>query len=153
MKTINQLIAVFEELANGPGQINSFGVGDLWEAGMSKSLVYPVLWVQPVEQRILKGASGYAQTNTRFNVFLLDRVAKDERNENDVLSDMSMIAHDIVRDIDSNPVFLNGNFTFNSNDVVLEFVTEKLKDEVSGVYMQLAFATPFNYGCSTPFNS
>ena len=153
MKTINQLTKVFQDFADNHGMVNSFGTGDLWEVGMSESLLYPVVWVQPTESRLIKGQSGYSTTNTRFNIFILDRVKKDETDEMEVLSDMSQIAHDLVKDIDGNPTFLNGNYTFNAEDIVLEFVTEKLKDEVSGVFLSMTFTTPFNLGCTTPLNS
>jgi hypothetical protein len=154
MKTLNQLIKVFEDFSENHGQVHSFGVGDIWEAGMSNSLQYPTVWVQPTESRAIKGASGYAITNTKFRVFILDRVKKDETNESEVLSDTTQIAHDLIKNIDSNPVFLTGEgYTFNEEDIIMEYVTEKLKDEVSGVYLQMTFTTPFNQGCSTPLNS
>lgn len=152
MKTLNQLIKVFEDFADNHAQVHSFGVGDLFEAGMSESLDYPVVWIQPTESRIIKGQTGYNRTDTLFRVFIVDRVKKDEGNENEVLSDCNLIGHDLVKYIDSYPTFLLNDYTLNNNDVVMEYVTEKLKDEVSGVYMQMSFTTPFNSGCSTPLN-
>jgi len=153
MKTLNQLTKVFEDFATAHGQVNSFGYGDLWEVGMSQSLQYPVVWVQPTESKVIKGQSGFALTNTTFRVFILDRTMKGMQNDMEVLSDMTLIGHDLLRDIDQNPVFLNGNYTLNQNEVVMEYVQEKLKDDVAGVYMSLSFVTPFAFGCSTPQNS
>jgi hypothetical protein len=154
MRTLNQLIEVFKDFADSHGQIRgSFGVGDLWEVGMSGKLNYPVLWINPTDSRVIKGVGGYSTTETTFRVFILDRVDEAETNENEVLSDTNLIGHDLIRHIDSDPVFLNGDYTFNNGDITFEFVTEKLKDKVSGVYMSLAFQYPFNLGCSTPYNS
>lgn len=153
MKTLNQLIKVFSDFADNHAQLHSFGVGDLFEAGMSESLDYPILWVQPQESRIIKGQTGYNRTDTLFRVFIVDRVKKDEGNENEVLSDCNLICHDLVKYIDSYPEFLLNDYTLNNFDVTMEYVTEKLKDEVSGIYTQMTFSTPFNSGCSTPLNS
>jgi hypothetical protein len=154
MKSLNQLIKSFSDFADAHGQINSFGVGDLWEVGMSTELQYPLLWIQPTETKIIKGeAETFAISTTKFRVFILDRVKKDETNEMEVLSDTTQIGHDLVKNIDQNPIFLSGNYTLNEEDVLMEYVTEKLKDEVSGVYMQMTFSYPFNSGCSTPLNS
>lgn len=153
MKTLNQLLKVFEDFSGSHGQLNSYGQGDLWEVGMSEEIQYPCLWVQPTQARVIKGQGGFALTNTTFRVFILDRVRKDKANEFEVLSDMNQIGHDLLKNIDQNPTFLNGNFTLNQNDVLMEYVSEKLKDDVSGVFMELSFVSPFNSGCSTPLNS
>lgn len=153
MKTLNQLTKVFEDFAAAHGQVESFGTGDLWEVGMSESLQYPVVWVQPTESRVIKGQNGFALTNTTFRIFILDRTMKGKENEMEVLSDMTQVGHDLLKNIDQNPVFLTGDYTLNQNDVVMEYVSEKLKDDVTGVYMSLSFVTPFNMGCSTPLNS
>lgn len=154
MKTLNQLYQVFQNFSTNHGQLNGYGTGDLWEVGMTEQLQYPILWVNPTQSKMIKGASGYATTDTTFRVFILDRVKPDLTNADEVLSDMNQIGHDLVKDIDSNPLFLTGSsYTFNSSDITMEYVGEKLKDNVSGVYVELSFTTPFNAGCSTPLNS
>lgn len=154
MKTLNQIIKVFNDFADAHPQINSFGTGDLWEVGMSEDIQYPVLWVQPTESRVIKGTSGtFTYTSNLIRVFILDRVKKGKENEIEVLSDMSQVAHDLVKNIDQNPTLSLGGILLNNNDVVMEYVGEKLKDDVSGIYTALTFISPFNSGCSTPLNS
>lgn len=139
MYSQNQIIDIFKDLATRHFQIKSYGFGDLWEVGSAQLLynesgnpnkiTYPLMWVTPQDTRVEKGDSF-----TTYKILFGDLVKKGELNENDVLSDQDLIAHDIVSLL-NDPVYTS-HFVVSPTATIEPF-TEKLDDEITGVVLTL----------------
>ena len=91
MKTLNQIKAKLQELANNHAQIGSYGDGREWDIEANGAKKPSVMW------SVLKSA----QPNTReltvsYDLFFLDLVKPDESHLDDVMSDQLQIACDMI---------------------------------------------------------
>jgi len=138
--TYNNIISVFEDIAERHYQINTFFVGDSWEEDAS-TVVYPLLAVNPTGANMNKGENGYAVFEITMNVLLSDLVFKGEENENDVISDTLQIIQDIIVEFNQHPYYTNSRFDV-VNDLNFTPFTERNDDEVSGWQVEMVLRTP-----------
>jgi hypothetical protein len=126
--SFNQIKRTLQEIAEKHQQVNSFGLGDIWEIAASSAVTYPLMYahVQP---------SSYSDKyiTLRFSLLFMDLVHKDERNEDEVLSDMLRVAVD-VKNILASEYF---DFVVEENGS-LESFTENFSDEVAGWKMDIS---------------
>src|ERR1039458_3154407 len=96
MFTLNQFTSLLQTLADEHQQIKTFGEGDVWEIGASKSIQYPLLWAVPqpsnTAQKLL---------NMKFSLIVADILDPDKSNEQDILSDTQQIALDILAQLNA----------------------------------------------------
>jgi len=143
--THNQIIQLLEDVATNHYQINGFGFGKNWEYLQSETLNTPVLW----------GEQGTSQRSDRevtmnYTLYLMDLVKRDDSNLQEVISDMTQIALDIVAILNS-PTY-SSQFLFQSSNNIEPF--EWLFDNgASGVKLDISFRIPFdNDVCQVPFS-
>lgn len=142
MQTFNQIITAFQTIATAHKQINTFGVGDIWEIETSGTITYPLMWAQPDISRVEENVFV-----SSWKLLFMDIIHKDERNENDVLSDMELVALDIIAQLQS-PSY---EFDFNANGIILERFTERFTDYVGGVMINVELRIPYNADrCAIP---
>lgn len=139
--TLNNLLAALQDIATRHKQINSFGVGDEFEIGVSQALIHPVLWVNPVAASMDKGDNGYTSYDIDFNVRVFDLVNKDESNENEVLSDAFEILKDVVTEFNTHPYYIESAFNIKDTLNFTPF-TEKYDEEVSGWEVVMRLEAP-----------
>lgn len=143
--TLNNLIKLFEDIAEAHYQIKYFGFGELWEVDgvtAKKMENYPVLWVVPT------GATQEENTTVfTFDVLCFDNVENDESNENEVLSDTIQILQDVVRIIREN----SDDYEIDSfNNIYLPF-TEKFNSRCTGWTASLGIRVDFDFtNCDIP---
>jgi hypothetical protein len=139
--TINEIKNLINSLADEHLEINDFGWGDIWEIGESKSITYPLMYCTPQNSSI----SGKV-FNFNISIIFADLVYGDEKNEDDVINDQMMICQDIIAQLRSD------EYDFNlSQNVQIQFFTERLSDLVAGVRADLSFALPYtNDRCAFP---
>jgi len=146
IKSLNQLVKVFQDVATNHGQINDFGFGDIWEAGKSRKLKYVCLWLNCLSVTPIKSVNGnYNQTTFRFRVFLLDLVNKDNDNDTEVLSDTVQIAQDILSELNDNPWYGDEGIIIPLNNIGITLFREKLEDELNGCWFDIDLTVPYNY--------
>lgn len=142
MQTFNQIITAFQTIATAHKQINTFGVGDIWEIETSGTITYPLMWAQPDISRVEENVFV-----SSWKLLFMDIIHKDERNENDVLSDMELVALDIIAQLQA-PSY---EFDFNANGITLERFTERFTDYVGGVMINVELRIPYNADrCAIP---
>lgn len=132
-RTLNQLIKIIENASISHKQIKDFGVGDDWEIGADKALVHSVLYINPIEAFLVKGATSnsYNALELTINFRVFDLVNKDESNENEVLSDSLDILTDFVTYLSNFPEYRESNISIIS-DLLFEPFTEETDEEISG---------------------
>lgn len=145
MQTLNQHITTFNNFANAHHQINSFGVGELWElTEKNGDRIYPIMWTV-----IDPSSVNENELVENYTFVFADLVRPDESNEQDVLSDQKQSALDFIS-------FLRFSSSV-SDDVVLVKTssmtpfTEKFEDNLAGwiVTIQLKQSFFYNY-CDAP---
>lgn len=142
MITYNQINDAFNTIATAHKQINTYGIGDIWEIATSGTIRYPLMWAKP-ESGSVEGKTYVS----KFKIILMDLVHKGESNENDVISDMEQVALDVIA------VLKDSNYAFEllSENIPLERFTEKFYDEVAGVTIDISLRIPFNADrCAIP---
>ena len=148
----NQVIKQLNDFATAHKQIQSFGVGQLWEVVQHDQLTnfnYPLMWV--LDQAATMGDGDFTWN---FQVIVMDIVRKDESNENEVKSDCVQILIDLVAYFEQLNSELN-NVNWNQVQLVrsgsVEMFTERFEDELSGASVQLGLRFPQNYNyCEVP---
>lgn len=142
MQTFNQIITAFQTIATAHKQIKTFGVGDIWEIETSGTITYPLMWAQPDISRVEENVFV-----SSWKLLFMDIIHKDERNENDVLSDMELVALDIIAQLQA-PSY---EFDFNASGITLERFTERFTDYVGGVMINVELRIPYNADrCAIP---
>jgi len=138
--TYNNIISVFEDIANRHYQIKTFKVGDQWEED-ANTVSYPMLVVNPTSADMARGENGYATFEITMNVLVSDQVYKGEENENEVVSDTLQMIQDIIVEFNQHPYYTNSRFDI-VGDLTFEPFTERNDDEVTGWQVGMTLRTP-----------
>lgn len=141
--TVTEVKSLLNNLANAHYQINDYGWGDVWEIGESKSITYPLMYCTPENSSISIGGKTF---NFVISIIFADLVFGDGENTDEVISDQLLICQDILAQLKQN------NFDFNiSDNVSIEFFSERLSDLVAGVRATITMAIPYiNNRCVVP---
>jgi len=144
MLTLNNLIQTLNTFSTNHDILNSFYFNDPWdELSGGQSIKYPMMFavLQPslLSENIDK---------TVFKIFITDRVAKGQRNLEEVMSDTKLIAKDLL-------VYLHftkfSDMLVIKKDITLNNFTESFDDEVAGWWFELEIKTKFDWDiCSVP---
>lgn len=147
MQSLNQHISLFSNFATNHHQISSFGFGDFHEADKPYNdavVRYARMWVDLQSTNVNDGA--LVRT---YRIAFMDCVKPDERNENDVISDMEQVALDLLSHI--NKSITEDEDIVKSNSI--EPFTESFSDKVSGVILNLQIVQAFTYNnCIIPIS-
>lgn len=142
MVTFNQINRAFNNIAVAHKQINTYGIGDIWEIATSGDIRYPMMWAKP--------ENGSLETNvyvSEWTLIFMDLVDNGERNENDVISDMEQVALDVVALLGDSSY----DFDFNYEGATLERFTERFEDKVAGVLARISIRVPYTADrCQVP---
>jgi hypothetical protein len=122
--SLNNIIQVFAEFAAKHDMINSFGYGPLFDLGVDKAPVYPLMWIEPQP-----GIVHDHTVDLKYNIYFLDLVQKGAENRNDVHSDTFQFALDLRTFIQKNLIW--DTITINT-DSAIESYWEKFDDELDG---------------------
>lgn len=142
MYTFNQINKAFNNIAVAHKQINTYGIGDIWEIATSGTVQYPLMWAKPENGRL--ETSLYISS---WTLIFMDLVDSGERNENDVISDMELIALDVVALLRDNSY----EFKFDYSGATIERFTERFEDKVAGVLLRIDLAIPYTADrCQVP---
>ena len=143
IKTYNNIIAIWENIANRHKQIQDFYIGDVWEID-SNTRSYPLLTVNPNAALLEKGENrNYAAFDMTFTVRVMDLVFKGEENEKHVLSDTLDMMRWIVTEFNQHPYYINSDFQL-VDDLNFQPFTEDGDDAVSGWEVEMKIRTPYS---------
>jgi hypothetical protein len=143
VKTVNNIIELFQSISDKHYQLNDFGFGNIFEINgeLKPGLRYNLLWVVPLDS-----VTKVQTKERRFLVMVLGLVEADLSNRNEVWSDCERILDDIVK------IFRYDSDDYNLlEDPVLTPVSEKHGDWVTGWQTELVIETDFNSNyCDIP---
>ena len=116
----NNVIELFQSIAERHFQINTFFLGRNWELENNKDILYPLFQVYPELSKMPVGEYGQYKTNEiTLTCKVIDLTTPGSENQRDVHSDTLRIANDIVNEINTHPFYTRsniniiGDITFN----------------------------------------
>jgi len=151
ISTYNNVLTVLQDIATRHYQLNTFGVGANWEIGASDELLYPILWVNPINAKLIRGNNeNYSAFEVTMRLKVLDLVDKDEANEDDVQSDTLEILKDIITEFTSHPYYTDSKFDL-IGDLDFTPLDEVTDEECNGWEVNVLMRTPFQSSfCGIP---
>lgn len=144
-RTLNQINEILEGIANAHQQINSYGIGDLYDLVANGAVTYPLMFTV-----INPGTINGNRMSLNLSLLFMDLVHKDQGNELEVLSDTLQMGTDVVAQLRS-PLY--EDWFLVGDSVSFEDFTERFNDEVAGfkVDISLTLSEQFNL-CSLPIS-
>lgn len=143
VRTLNQILDQFREVANQHRQINNFTVGTADDWATSGTTNYPAWWVTYED-------ADFEERKELFNFtfIVVDRVKKDRSNLQEIHSDTKLICRDIITQL--RDPYYQWSTTYNTN---LQAIYEPFhEDEVAGWSFTFTIGQPFtNDKCAIPF--
>lgn len=150
MLSLNQINKGLSNFASAHGQVNYYGSGQVFDFATSGTTTYPAMWTD-IEPSNLSG--GVFITSVR--VYFLDRLLKGGTNLFEVMSDMQLVALDLIAHLKSNYYYPQTQSIIITDSISLNPVFESFHDdEIAGWYMDLEFKSEFQENrCQIPFNT
>lgn len=140
--TLNQVITEIRTIGEKHEQIKFVYLGDPWNRLSDGEITYPALFYN------LQDNYSYTKKEVeyKFSIVLLDRQLSENSNEFEVLSDMDLIAQDVITQLRSpRQKWIIGDIIS-----VVPFV-ESEPDYLAGVRFDISLTLPFwNDGCNPP---
>ena len=161
MKTkysINRLIRSLKSIAEKHRQINSFGIGSLYDVTFRKLLyggmpdkstitsqpTYPLMWFNVVDSSI-QGRASYIS----FQVILADLVTDGEKNDFEIYSDLQLVAQDVVALLYKDTV-KDKEFSLDESVTMTPFA-DRFEDSLNGWVLNMRIKIAYGYeNCSVP---
>lgn len=158
--TLNQTIAIFEDIASRHKQLEDFGTGPSYQIGNVRKMNYPYLWVTLQPSNVIKLGAGNKLREVDLNVTLiladqLSNVISDERGEEstnglEVTSDLQSVLFDIVSEVNNHPFYRTNRIMIKS-DVSFSPSFDEKDDSVNAIVADLTITMPFNHTyCDSP---
>jgi hypothetical protein len=158
--SINRLIKSLKSIAEKHRQINSFGIGSLYDVTFRKLLyggmpdtetvtsqpTYPLMWFNIVDSSI----NGLASTTT-FQLLFADLVTDGEKNDFEIYSDLQLVAQDVIALLYKEQ---NDNKEFKIvESISMQPFADRFEDSLNGWIVNIAIKTAYGYeNCSVPVN-
>ena len=161
MKTkysINRLIRSLKSIAEKHRQINSFGIGSLYDVTFRKLLyggmpdkstitsqpTYPLMWFNVVDSSI-QGRASYIS----FQVILADLVTDGDKNDFEIYSDLQLVAQDVVALLYKDTV-KDKEFSLDESVTMTPFA-DRFEDSLNGWVLNMRIKIAYGYeNCSVP---
>ena len=161
MKTkysINRLIRSLKSIAEKHRQINSFGIGSLYDVTFRKLLyggmpdkntttsqpTYPLMWFNVVDSSI-QGRASYIS----FQVILADLVTDGDKNDFEIYSDLQLVAQDVVALLYKDTV-KDKEFSLDESVTMTPFA-DRFEDSLNGWVLNMRIKVAYGYeNCSVP---
>ena len=141
--TLNQIVKQITTFGNNHKQIKFVYFGDVWERLSNGEVTYPAMFFTLIDAQILT-----KQIQYNFSIYVMDRMLMEETNETDVLSDMTLVAQDMVAKLRS-PEY---NWLTGDN-MAMSFYTESDPDYLAGVKIDFSLTlSSLNDTCQIPTN-
>jgi hypothetical protein len=156
--SINRLIRSLKNIAEKHRQINSFGIGSLYDVTFRKLLyggmpdkstttsqpTYPLMWFNVVDSSI-QGRASYIS----FQVILADLVTDGEKNDFEIYSDLQLVAQDVVALLYKDTV-KDKEFSLDESVTMTPFA-DRFEDSLNGWVLNMRIKIAYGYeNCSVP---
>ena len=145
--TLNQISSQLTKIGNDHEQINYVYFGDVWERLSNGEVTYPAMFYNLIGATIVAKEIQY-----QFSFYFMDRMLMEETNETEVLSDMTLVAQDIIAQLRYPQDYGIVTWTCGDN-IPVTYYTESDPDLLAGVKCDITLSLPFiNDRCQVPSN-
>lgn len=164
-KTVNEITKIFRDIATNHRQIEDFGYGDFSEMGTSKSINYPLMWMNYGTETIFINDSAGNPTHIEMDIeFRIsdkinntintdDNHGEESNNALEITSDIVQIKRDIVAQLTQHSFYMNNGITIRT-DITDELFYDAGTDVVNEIRFILTLRFPFNLTvCGSPFKN
>tara|TARA_R110002167_G_scaffold331344_2_gene538049 strand:+ start:664 stop:1143 length:480 start_codon:yes stop_codon:yes gene_type:complete len=150
VSTLNNLISIFESIADRHEQINYFFRGQDYDINPLDISQFAMLTVKPESAVMPKTDNGYSSLSVVFTVKCIDLVSKGITNQPDVESDTLSILRDVVIEFNQHPLYMDSDFNI-VGDVSLEPLTGVFDQALTGWETTITIEAPNKSSyCSNP---
>lgn len=140
--TLNEVVTQINNWATAHKQINHFKQGNPWEFNTSGTTQFPAMLLEPQATTLAEKTATFS-----FTAWFMDLVDNAEGNEQEVLSDMHLVALDFVAQLTNTDY----DWKFDRTGSPMEPFTEFLDGELSGWRIDVSLVVPFDYNkCQIP---
>jgi hypothetical protein len=148
--TLNNIEAIFKDIAERHKQVNSFYNQQAFDITSVDEVIYPSIVINTSEVSLPKGQAGYNTKSYSIELQFIDLVHKDENNKQEVLSDGASILNDMISELSTHPVYIEEGIDL-INDITLNPLRNAYGDEVSGWNTLLTLQLPNRVSwCGSP---
>jgi hypothetical protein len=148
--SINQIVSIFQDLAIRHKMINDFGFGQTYDIGASRQMLFPYLWVEPGDTRIVKSANGFKERLQSFSIYVMDKINMGDDNYQEIISDTHYILETIISEISQHLYYVEFNLSLDG-DITMTPVIEATDDNVNGYVANITIKIPIRYTyCNSP---
>jgi hypothetical protein len=152
------MIRSLKSIAEKHRQINSFGIGSLYDVTFRKLLyggmpdkntttsqpTYPLMWFNVVDSSI-QGRASYIS----FQVILADLVTDGDKNDFEIYSDLQLVAQDVVALLYKDTV-KDKEFSLDESVTMTPFA-DRFEDSLNGWVLNMRIKIAYGYeNCSVP---
>lgn len=153
MITLNNVLGLFENIAERHQQIFYYAEEQDFNIGTEEASNYPKLVVNPSTPVLPKGENGYSMLRFSIDLQVIDLLDKDMSNEKDVMSDTMQIITDIVTEFSSHPDYFEQGIDI-TNDITLESLRGVYDSDATGYKCTLEIEIPLKSSyCTNPVNA
>ena len=136
------LYDMFRSIGTDSLFIKTTTIGDIFEVDLTET-TYPLMHVGTQTANYSKNTLNY-----NFQIIVMDLVSKDERNEEDVLSDMLQVIGDVISRLKNSDYDADyDNFRHDiviQDSIACEPFTERFDNEVTGWTANVSINVDFN---------
>jgi len=148
--TLNNIEAIFKDIAERHKQVNSFYNQQAFDITSVNEVIYPSIVINTSEVSLPKGQAGYNTKSYSIELQFIDLVHKDENNKQEVLSDGASILNDMISELSTHPIYIEEGIDL-INDITLNPLRNAYGDEVSGWNTLLTLQLPNRVSwCGSP---
>ena len=148
--SINQIIAIFKDMAIRNKMITDFGYGPAYNIGASREMNFPYIWVEQSTSTTVRSANGYKELLINFNIYCMDKINMGDSNYDEIISDTHYTLETMISEISQHKYYVDMNLSIDG-DVTMEPVVEATDDNVNGWQASITFKLPIRYTyCNSP---
>src|SRR3990167_6667971 len=141
MRTYNQVIQDFNDIATSHNQIHSFGHGMDFDINTSGTVHYPMLWIEPRPFNI----EGTVLT-MKFAMYIMGTKLNGKLDETEVISDTLNITLDVLAQLKHKDYFFNA-----VKEATMEQFTAKFDDDLAGWETEISLRFDYEWDrCAIP---
>ena len=141
VSTLNNLISIFESIADRHEQINYFFRGQDYDINPLDTSKFAMLSVKPESAVLPKTDNGYSSLSVDFTVKCIDLVSKGLTNQPDVESDTLSILRDVVTEFNQHPLYMDSDFNI-IGDVTLSPLIGVFDHDLTGWETTITIEAP-----------
>lgn len=154
--TFNQLMRLFKQFQTSHPQLNDFDYGQTYDIGTSRVMQFPYMWATSEIDSTIQVTNKIVQPFENLTILLCDKIneqrnilnsnGENSNNGQEVISDMKLIALDLVTEIVNNW----GQYGVSiEGDVPTFVVSDETDDKVNGVGIRLTLKEKY-LNCEIP---